>query len=185
MFPKGFAFMEINLACFFEVTVRITVQWVSVVRTDACWLWRLCLLSRLCDTGERWMNQFAALVEWHWRGKDQSTRTKTPATVTLSTTNPTLSVVGLNPGLRGERPATNRLSHDTAKLSARSRYHCSRGKAISITYFECVFVALFIQCAVCMCCTVCHLRPVCLYHIFPYYLINGTIFVQNNSAIYY
>jgi hypothetical protein len=33
---------------------------------------------------------------------------------TLSTTNPTWIDLGTNPGLRGERPATNRLSHGTA-----------------------------------------------------------------------
>jgi hypothetical protein len=32
----------------------------------------------------------------------------------LSTTNPTWTDPGSNPGLRGERPATNRLSHGTA-----------------------------------------------------------------------
>jgi hypothetical protein len=35
---------------------------------------------------------------------------------TLSTTNPTWIDPGANPGLRGERPATNRLSHGTALL---------------------------------------------------------------------
>jgi hypothetical protein len=33
---------------------------------------------------------------------------------TLSTTNPTWIDPGANPGLRSERPATNRLSHGTA-----------------------------------------------------------------------
>jgi hypothetical protein len=33
---------------------------------------------------------------------------------TLSTTNPTWIDPGANPALRGERPATNRLSHGTA-----------------------------------------------------------------------
>jgi hypothetical protein len=33
---------------------------------------------------------------------------------TLYTTNPTWIDPGSNPGLRGERPATNRLSHGTA-----------------------------------------------------------------------
>jgi hypothetical protein len=33
---------------------------------------------------------------------------------TLSTTNPTCIDPGAKPGLRGERPATNRLSHGTA-----------------------------------------------------------------------
>ena len=32
-------------------------------------------------------------------------------------------------------------------IEARSRNHCCRGKAISITYSACVFVALVIQCA--------------------------------------
>jgi hypothetical protein len=36
---------------------------------------------------------------------------------TLSTTNPTWIDPGANPGLRGERPGTNRLSHGTALLS--------------------------------------------------------------------
>jgi hypothetical protein len=39
---------------------------------------------------------------------------KTCLSATLSTTNPTWTDPGSNPGLRGERPATNRLSHDTA-----------------------------------------------------------------------
>jgi hypothetical protein len=34
----------------------------------------------------------------------------------LSTTNPTWIDPGAKPGLRGERPATNRLRHDTATL---------------------------------------------------------------------
>jgi len=54
--------------------------------------------------------------------------------------------------------------------------HCSRGKAISITYSECVFVALIIQHAKRMRHTILLLWPVRLYHIFPHYLINGTIF---------
>jgi hypothetical protein len=35
---------------------------------------------------------------------------------TLSTTNPTWIDPGANPDLRGERPATNRLSHGTAAV---------------------------------------------------------------------
>jgi hypothetical protein len=35
---------------------------------------------------------------------------------TLSTTNPTWIDPGSNPGLRGERSATNRLSHGTANI---------------------------------------------------------------------
>jgi hypothetical protein len=39
---------------------------------------------------------------------------RTSSSATLSTTNPTWTVQGSNPVLRGGRPATNRLSHDTA-----------------------------------------------------------------------
>jgi hypothetical protein len=42
---------------------------------------------------------------------------KTCPSATLSTTNPTWTDTGSNPGLRGERPAANRLSHGTAKMS--------------------------------------------------------------------
>jgi hypothetical protein len=47
-------------------------------------------------------------------GENRSTRGKTCPSVTLSTTNPTWTDPGSNPGLHGERPATNRLSHGTA-----------------------------------------------------------------------
>ena len=43
--------------------------------------------------------------------------------------------------------------------------HCCSGKSISITYSECVFVALVTQ----------HATLMRLYNIFPHYLINGTI----------
>jgi hypothetical protein len=64
-------------------------------------------------------------------------------------------------------------------IEARSRNHCCRGKAISAYIFcvcvcVCMYVALVIQHALRM------LRIVtpslCDYHIFPLYLINGTIF---------
>jgi hypothetical protein len=47
-------------------------------------------------------------------GQNRSTGGKTCHSVTLSTTNPTWTDPGSNPGIRGERPATNRLSHGTA-----------------------------------------------------------------------
>ena len=52
-------------------------------------------------------------------------------------------------------------------------YCCSR-KAISITYFECVYVALGPACIEHA--PYCHLWPVQLYSIFPHNVINGTIF---------
>jgi len=49
-------------------------------------------------------------------GENRKTRRETCPSATLSTTNPTWTDPGANPGLSGERPATNRLSHGMAKL---------------------------------------------------------------------
>jgi hypothetical protein len=46
-------------------------------------------------------------------GENRSTREKTCPSATLSTTDPTRTDPGSNPGLRGGRQATNRLSHGT------------------------------------------------------------------------
>jgi hypothetical protein len=47
-------------------------------------------------------------------GEIRSTRGKTCPSAILSTTNSTCTDPGWNPGLRDERPATNRLNHGTA-----------------------------------------------------------------------
>jgi hypothetical protein len=47
-------------------------------------------------------------------GENRRTRRKTCPSATLSTTNPAWIDPVANPGLRGERPATNDLSHVTA-----------------------------------------------------------------------
>jgi hypothetical protein len=56
------------------------------------------------------------------------------------------------------------------------RNHCCRGEAISITYSECVFVALVMQHAKFIRRILVHLWPLWIYNIFPHYLINGKIF---------
>jgi hypothetical protein len=53
-------------------------------------------------------------------GENRRTRGKTCPSATLSTTNPTWT----DPGLRGERPATNRLSHGTAMRL--NRWFCGK-----------------------------------------------------------
>jgi hypothetical protein len=49
-------------------------------------------------------------------GENRRTRRKTCPSATLSTTNPIWVEPGANPGLRGERPASNDLSHGTAQI---------------------------------------------------------------------
>jgi hypothetical protein len=49
------------------------------------------------------------------RGRNRGAVRKSRPSDTSSTTNPTLSDTGSNPGLRDERPATNRLSHGTPR----------------------------------------------------------------------
>jgi hypothetical protein len=50
-------------------------------------------------------------------GENRNTGRKTCSCATLSNTNPTWTDPGSNPGLRGGRPATNRLSHGTVQLN--------------------------------------------------------------------
>jgi hypothetical protein len=71
---------------------------------------RLCLWSVVTNgsnvnsPGDIWERR--TVVAWYWQGKN------------LSQCHPRLTYTGANPGLRGERPATNRQSHDTALHTA-------------------------------------------------------------------
>jgi hypothetical protein len=53
-------------------------------------------------------------------GENQSTRGNTCPSATLFTTNPTWTDPVSNPGLRGDRPSTNRPSHGTEILKRRT-----------------------------------------------------------------
>jgi hypothetical protein len=58
-------------------------------------------------------------MEHRWNEIDRgnrSTRGKTCPSATLSTTNPTWTDPASNPSLRGERAASNRLNHGTARV---------------------------------------------------------------------
>jgi hypothetical protein len=61
-------------------------------------------------------------------GENRSTRGKSYPSATLSTTNPTWTDPGSNPGLRGGRPQTNHLSHGTALLLSYSCLEQSAGR---------------------------------------------------------
>jgi hypothetical protein len=78
--------------------------------------WRGCLLTLAYYVFHRWYE----FGERRWSdiltGENRRIRRKTWPSSTSSTTNPTWIDQGANPGLRGERPATNNLSHGTAHL---------------------------------------------------------------------
>jgi len=59
----------------------------------------------------------------------------------------------------------------------RSCNHCCSGKAVIVTYSECVSVALGIQHEITHA-PYCYLWPAWLYNIFTHYIINGTIFLN-------
>jgi hypothetical protein len=65
-----------------------------------------------------WLWRWRILWNEDWQGKPKHSERTCPS-ATLSTTNPTSPDSGANPGRRGEKPATNRLSYGTAyqKLS--------------------------------------------------------------------
>jgi hypothetical protein len=65
-----------------------------------------CNYGRWYEFGERRWNYILT-------GESRRTRRKTYPTATLSTINPTWNDPGPNPGLRGDRPSTNDLSHGT------------------------------------------------------------------------
>jgi hypothetical protein len=61
--------------------------------------------------------------------------------------------------------------------------HCCSGKAVSITYSECVCSLSHPACNAHV--PYCHLWPVWLYNIFPHYLTNGTNFENIGLHIKY
>jgi hypothetical protein len=104
--------MSIHSAC---------LKWVVEVSTYAFfYLWsdttsQNCCHWRTYCSSPGWYMSWRTTVEWYWR-ENRRTRKKTCTSDTLPTINPTLIEPGANPGLRGERPATNHLSHVTALL---------------------------------------------------------------------
>jgi hypothetical protein len=69
-------------------------------------------------------------------GDNRSTRGETCPSATLCTTNPTWTDLESNPGLRGERPATNHLSpHTSYRLSQLARFiHEDKANYVKCNY---------------------------------------------------
>jgi hypothetical protein len=79
-----------------------------------------------------------------WTGESRRTRGKTRSSATLSTTKPVWTDSGANQGPRGERPATEHLSHGTAPL-------ITLEQLIFMKYFELFWYhILFIRISLCV-----------------------------------
>jgi hypothetical protein len=78
-------------------------------------------------------------------GENLRIRRKTCPSATLSTTNPTWINQGANPGLRGERPATNDLNHGTASTDNYAELCSPEDIAEYIPYALSVFVEFTLQ----------------------------------------
>jgi hypothetical protein len=72
-------------------------------------------------------------------------RRKTCPSATLSSTNPTWTYSGSSPGLRGERPATNRLSHGTVTCyKRRCNYYLSKHVVVVLVVLVVVVVLMVV-----------------------------------------
>jgi len=77
---------------------------------------------------------------------------------------------------------TSQAMYVSRNTETRSCIHCCSGKAVSITYSDCVFLALCVRYACAVLYSYCHLWPVRLCNIF-HYLINGTIYVGGGGVL--
>jgi hypothetical protein len=73
---------------------------------------------------DRWWWLWSSRSNEDWQGKPKYSE-KTCRSDTLSTTNPTWPDLGSNPGCRGGKPATKRLSYGTAYLRALQPVKCT------------------------------------------------------------
>jgi hypothetical protein len=128
---SGLYLIIVNLSCIQRPALMQPVSELSVFSRHMRWNFILIEGPRSrCYGRIATLKAYCATLWWRWwgffcfsilmehlgmklTGKNRGTRRKTCPSATLSTTNPTCTDPGLNPGLRGERPATNRVSQTT------------------------------------------------------------------------
>jgi hypothetical protein len=85
---------------------------------------------------------FSILIEHRWDENDREKpkySEKTCPSATLSTTNPARTDPGSKPGLRGETPATSRLSHGTAFSGYLGYQSCKRSNGYLCHYAQQIY----------------------------------------------
>jgi hypothetical protein len=107
-FPSPPRALELFLTLYVFHYYFIFFSWSE---TESTWYCGHCLAS--CTSLRWWWWLWSNRRNEDWHGKPKSSEKTCPST-TLPTTNPTWPDPSSNPGRRGGKPATNRLSYGTA-----------------------------------------------------------------------
>ena len=89
-----------------QLKIKNTMQTITI------FIQRRCQFRRSYSACDRWRNEYGELAEIYRQDKTELFSEES-VPVPLSTTNVTQNDLGTNPGLCGERPATDCLSHST------------------------------------------------------------------------
>jgi hypothetical protein len=97
-----------------------------------------------CCTCPGWLWWWRIWWNKDWQGKPEYSEKTCPSAI-LSTTNPTWPDPGLNPGRRGGKPATNRLSYVAANVWLSKSYESNRNREVNIEFnFEWILKMLYV-----------------------------------------
>jgi hypothetical protein len=78
-----------------------TEKWTLYHEPTSFYVCYLLILS-LHGISDTWINEYGAIVKWHWQGKTEVLREEPVLMPFLSITNPTWTGLGLNPRLQWE-----------------------------------------------------------------------------------
>jgi hypothetical protein len=101
--------------------VSQSTPWPSIYQLQVKWVtasgskFLTCVIPHRCQflsshrVGDRWINEYGALVQWYWQRITASTQSTFPSAI-LSTVHPAGTVLGSKPVAYRERPTSTNLS---------------------------------------------------------------------------
>ena len=101
-----------------STVIKIIFSQTEIFNVFILWL---CPFQRRYNVGGWWMNEYRALVKWHWQGKHWSSHRKLCTCVTVFATVLTSTGLRLNPVFGGKMPATNCLIHEAGVSTVKKR----------------------------------------------------------------
>jgi hypothetical protein len=112
---NGVAYFKVPRLRSLVLLITVALRWMSMEHWWNCTDRENWSTGRetLYSVGGRCMNEYGALVEWHWQGKTEVLGEK-PVPALLSARNLKRTGLGSKRVLLSKRTETNRLSHDTA-----------------------------------------------------------------------